>query len=298
MADKTSNSVEGTNSHQNRYLVAWGGDKRSQDALKLGEVMARTFDAKLDIVYVVQHATNGVILSAADSSYEEQVGKEARGWLKKAAKSVGKGVDVETHVAHDTSITHGILRTAQTLGTSLIVIGAGSGAGQPVATNPIVGGLLHASPVPIAMAPRNYRKVKFDSLTSLSAAIGPRPGAQQIVTEAAEGVSRVGLPLNLISLVALNEDKSVHVDGFDEAERLLAETARRVSDRVDVTTQVGQGRSLKHAVKKMKWDERTALMVGSSRLARGRTTFLGTTATRMLAALPVPMIIVPRPEGN
>ena len=28
-----------------RYLVAWGGDKRSEDALKLGAVLARTFDA-------------------------------------------------------------------------------------------------------------------------------------------------------------------------------------------------------------------------------------------------------------
>ncbi|CAM3075598.1 universal stress protein [Dermacoccus abyssi] len=240
-----------------RYLVAWGGDKRSQDALKLGSVLARTFDATLDIVYVVHHPTHTATLAIGDTSFEKGVEKEARGWLKKAAKSVDKDLNVETHVAHDTSVTQGILRTAEQLGSAMIVIGAGSGPGQPVAANPIVGGLLHASPVPVAMAPRNYRKKKFDTLSSLSAAIGPRPGAQEIVLEAAEGVARVGLPLVLISLV-----------------------------------------SLKHAVKKMDWDERTALMVGSSRLARGRTTFLGTSATRMLAALPVPMIIVPRSDAR
>lgn len=281
-----------------RYLVAWGGDKRSQDALTLGSVLARTFNAKLDIVYVVHHPTHTATLAIGEASFEQQVGKEARGWLKKAAKSVDSNVEIETHVAHDTSITQGILRTAEKLGSDMIVIGAGSGPGQPVASNPIVGGLLHASPVPVAMAPRNYRKSKFDTLTSLSAAIGPRPGAQEIVLEAAEGVARVGLPLNLISLVSLKDDKQLHVDGFDEAERVLANAAKRVGGKAEVTTTVGKGRSLRQAVKKMKWDERTALMVGSSRLARGRTTFLGTSATRMLGALPVPMIVVPRRDAH
>ena len=281
-----------------RYLVAWGGDKRSEDALKLGAVLARTFGAKLDIVYVVHHPSRTVTLTAGDLTYEQEVGKQARGWLKKAAKSVGKGVEVETHVAHDTSITQGILRTVERLGSRAVIIGAGSGAGQPVAANAIVGGLLHASPVPVAMAPRNYRKSAFETLASLSAAIGPRPGAHEVAVEAAEAVHRVGLPLQLVSLVSLSEDKSLHVDGFDEAERVLAVAARRVGDRAEVTTVIGQGRSLKRAVKKLEWDERTALLVGSSRLARGRTTFLGSAATRMLSSLPVPMIVVPRRAGN
>lgn len=294
MTDNTS-GVSAPGAH---YLVAWGGDKRSQDALKLGEVLARTFDAKLDIVYVVLHPAHSVTLTAGDMSYEQEIGKEAQGWLKKAAKSVGKGIQVETHVAHDTSITQGIIATAQRLGSDAIVIGAGSGAGQPVATNAIVGGLLHASPVPVAMAPRNYRKVKFDSLTMLSAAIGPRPGAHKVVLEAAEAVARVGIPLQLISLVSLENDKRLHIDGFDEAERVLEDAKRRVADRAEVSTVIGKGRSLKGAVKKLKWDERTALLVGSSRLAHGRTTFLGSSATRMLSALPVPMIVVPRTSNS
>ena len=78
-----------------RYLVAWGGDKRSQDALKLGSVLARTFDATLDIVYVVHHPTHTATLAIGDTSFEKGVEKEARGWLKKAAKSVVKDVNVE-----------------------------------------------------------------------------------------------------------------------------------------------------------------------------------------------------------
>lgn len=277
-----------------RYLVAWGGDRRSQDALKLGAVLARTFNAKLDIVYVVRHQTHTNIISAGDDSFEQQVEKEARAEIKKALKNVDAGIETEAHIAHDDSITQGILRTVKEIGADMIIIGAGASAGQPIAANPIVGGLLHASPVPVAMAPRNYRKSKFDTLTSLTAAVGPRKGAQIVVMEAAEGVSRVGLPLHLISLVDLSDDKNVHIDGFDEAERVLADAAARIADKAKVTTEVGQGRSLRNAVKKMDWNEQTVLMVGSSRLANEHRTFLGTAATRMLSALPVPMIVVPR----
>ena len=76
-----------------RYLVAWGGDKRSEDALKLGAVLARTFEAKLDIVYVVFQQTNGFTVTAGDRTFEQEVGREAAGWLKTAAKSVGEGVE-------------------------------------------------------------------------------------------------------------------------------------------------------------------------------------------------------------
>lgn len=276
-----------------RYLVAWGGDKRSQDALKLGEVLARTFNAKLDIVYVVFQQSTGFTVMASDMSFEQEVGKQAAGWLKKAAKTVGKDIDVETHVVYGESITQGILAAAKDLGSEAIVIGAGSGAGRPVATNAIVGGLLHSSPVAVAMAPRGYRKVKFDTLTELSAAIGPRPGAHEVATEAADAVARVGLPLNLISLVDLSADKRKGLDGKEQAEKVLAAAAERVGNRAEVATVVGKGRSLRQAVKKMDWNERTALLVGSSRLAQGRRTFLGSAATRMLTALPVPMVVVP-----
>ena len=292
------NSTDNVPASDVRYVVAWGGDKRSQDALKLGSVLARTFGAQLSIVYVVQTAT-AFTLSAGDSrSFEEEVGKEAAGWLKKAAKSVGKGVDVTTHVYYDTSVTNGILRAVDELGANLVVIGAGSGKGREWVVHPTAAGLLHASPVPVAMAPLKYRNVKFDELTSLSAAIGPREGAQLVIDESVEAVTRSALPLNLISLVAMDSDKSIHIDRFDEAEKALKRAAEKVGGRAQVTTKIGKGRNLRSAVRKMDWDERTVLLVGSSRLARNRTTFLGSSATRMLSALPVPMIVVPRGEGQ
>ena len=41
------------------------------------------------------------------------------------------------------------------------------------------------------------------------------------------------------------------------------------------------------------WEDGEVLVIGSSRLAQGRSIFLGSTANRILRALPVPMIVVP-----
>ena len=56
---------------------------------------------------------------------------------------------------------------------------------------------------------------------------------------------------------------------------------------------VAQGRDVEEAVDRLDWEDGEILLIGSSRLARSRSIFLGSTANRILRALPVPMIVVP-----
>jgi nucleotide-binding universal stress UspA family protein len=56
---------------------------------------------------------------------------------------------------------------------------------------------------------------------------------------------------------------------------------------------VAHGRSIEEAVDRLDWEDGEVLLIGSSRLAKGRSIFLGSTASRILRALPVPMIVVP-----
>ena len=44
----------------------------------------------------------------------------------------------------------------------------------------------------------------------------------------------------------------------------------------------------------LEWDDGEILIVGSSRLAQKNSMFLGSTANKVLRALPVPMVVVPR----
>ncbi len=77
-------------------------------------------------------------------------------------------------------------------------------------------------------------------------------------------------------------------------ERLAAAVKDRVFHGVPVELAVVQGRSIEDAVDHLAWEDSEVLLIGSSRLARDNSLFLGSTANRILRSLPVPMIVVPR----
>ncbi|WP_279402133.1 hypothetical protein [Arthrobacter sp. JCM 19049] len=57
---------------------------------------------------------------------------------------------------------------------------------------------------------------------------------------------------------------------------------------------MAQGKTIEAAIEQLEWDESEIVLIGSSRLAERSTIFMGTTANKMLRALPVPMVVVPR----
>lgn len=276
-----------------RYLVAWGGDARSKDALALGATLARTFRAELAVVYVVREETFGAH-TFGDVGFTEEVVRQASEGVQKHLDALADLDGVVLHVRRSGSVAEGVLDVAKEIGADLIVIGAGTGT-RTLTTNAIVTALLHASPVPVAMAPRGYRKEAPAVLTELVAAVGPRVGAGRMLEEAIRGVERVSLPLRLVSLLELGTDVDVP-DERVESVRAALERAVEEVDVDEVTTQVGQGKNLKEAIANIEWKPDSALIIGSSRLAQGKQTFIGTVASRMLAHLPIPMIVAPRGE--
>lgn len=284
---------------QARYLVAYAADRRSRDALALAGVLAQTFDAALDVVYIVHEPSTRTSHQPNTADFAAHVREQARQWLEDARDRVPAGVPVELHLRDAASVATGLFDATTELGSALIVIGSGSGSGRPLVASPVVGAVLHASPVPVAMAPRKYgigREDQRGPLEELACAVGTRPGAQQVLEEAVGAVGRVNLPLRLVSLVDLTgHDRSAGKAARRAAEEALLAAADQVGERSVVRTDVGRGKNLKQAAGRIAWNPRSALLVGSSRLAQGRQTFLGTTASRLLAHLPIPMIVVPRP---
>ena len=274
-----------------RYLVAWGGDARSKDALALGATLARTSRAELAVVYVVREETFGAH-TFGDVSFTEEVVRQASEGVQKHLDALTGLDDVVLHIRRSGSVAEGVLDAAKEIDADLIVIGAGTGT-RALSTNAIVTALLHASPVPVAMAPRGYRKDAPAELTELVAAVGPRAGAGRILEEAIRGVERVSLPLRLVSLLELGTDVDVPDERVASVRAALARAAEEV-DVDEVTPQVGQGKNLKEAISHIEWKPDSALIIGSSRLAQGKQTFIGTVASRMLAHLPIPMIVAPR----
>ena len=78
------------------------------------------------------------------------------------------------------------------------------------------------------------------------------------------------------------------------ANTVLTAAAHRLPDGHDVTVEVAHGRTIEEAIDDIDWDEGEIMIVGSSRLAEKNKLFIGSTAHKVLLALPVPMVVVPR----
>jgi len=82
--------------------------------------------------------------------------------------------------------------------------------------------------------------------------------------------------------------------GQAHAESVLESVRSALPAEIETEAVVGAGSDIEDAVSRIDWQPGEVALVGSSRLAQPRRLFLGSTAGRILRALPVPMIVVPR----
>ncbi|WP_337589200.1 universal stress protein [Arthrobacter alpinus] len=211
---------------------------------------------------------------------------------------IPEDVPAQAHIQRGESEAEALIAAAQELGAGLLVIGASStGLFKRFSIGSVASSLLHASTVPVALAPSGYSRT--EPITRLTCALGTRVGAQEVLAVALAMAKRRCLPLRLVSLVALGpgesdatvQDAQAHLNGVAQASHTLAADALETL-KPDVV--VGTGRTIEDAVDRLDWQDGELLMIGSSRLAHSKSIFLGATANRILRALPVPMIVVPR----
>ncbi|GAA1343621.1 universal stress protein [Arthrobacter roseus] len=272
-----------------RYVVGFTGTERARDAVALATSLAMTQGAKIDLVTVLNPPQDGSVAKGAKAAEES---------LKRAQDELPAGLESETHVRVADSFAEGLLETAQDLNAGLIVIGpTNAGLLRRFTVGTVATALLHASSVPVALAPRGYRH--RDKLTRLTCAVGGRTGADAVLDVAVEAAARRGLPLRLISLVALDAHGTTHpIDtvktAHEHARTLLSKAQDQLPQDHESTVTVAHGRSIEQAMDDVDWDPGELVIVGSSRLAQRRQLFIGSTANKMLRGLPVPMVVVPR----
>jgi nucleotide-binding universal stress UspA family protein len=272
-----------------RYVVGYTENDRGQDALELATSLALTQSAGIDLVTVLDWPQDG---SMAPGSARAQKA------LESARSAVPEGVEVSTHLRLADSFAQGLLEVTDDIGAGLIVIGGSSnGLLRRFTMGSVANAVLHSSGVPVALAPRGYRH--RSTFTRMTCAVGTRAGAEGVLDVAVESAARRGLPLRLISLVALDENEPTNSGeainkAHQHATSVLARAVEQLPDGHEATVMVAHGRTIEQAIDDIEWDAGEFVLVGSSRLAQHRRMFLGATANKMLRALPVPMVVVPR----
>ncbi|WAC54936.1 universal stress protein [Gordonia sp. SL306] len=280
-----------------RLLVAYLATTGGADAISVGVRLARTLGARLDVCMVVPRDRTAPLLPAAN--YDEVLVEQSEQWLTEAVDLVPTDVEVTTHVVLHDSAAQGLLDEAERLGAAALVVGgSGGGMAGSHSLGSVVNELLHASSVPVVLAPRGARHSTAVRVREITCAIGTLPGSTELLDAAVRVSADGSLPLRLVSLVGLDRsDDPSRVRATAHAQETLDKAVAALPPATSVTACVAEGTSVESAVDSLDWRDGDLIMVGSSRLAQPRRLFLGSTAAKMLRVLAVPMVVVPRHDG-
>jgi nucleotide-binding universal stress UspA family protein len=277
-----------------RYVVGYQPDERGADAVALAIAIARAQGAKLDLMLVLGENAPYVAANPEGSRInpEEQQVLTAQ---RTALGMIPRDISAEFHVRQGNSFAAVLIEAAVEFEAALIVVGAASnGLFKRYTVGSVANSLLHASPIPVALAPRGYHRL--EPIERLTAFIGERPGADAAVDVALVASRRRNVPLRFVSLVELDA-RGEHGENVNAAHRhantVLTDAAGRLPEGHEATVEVAHGRTLEEAVDGIDWLDGELVIIGSSRLAQHRRLFIGSTANKILRALPVPMVVVP-----
>ncbi|MEY8566842.1 universal stress protein [Corynebacteriaceae bacterium 7-707] len=287
-----------------RIVVGYSATSTGRDALHLGIAVARNRDAHLHLVMVAPEDDVFTAAQPFDQSYGRIRDRQLQTWLDEAATGVPDDVPCTTHLVPAQSAPEGLLEATRRLDGGLIVTGSRPGGLlRRHRLGTMASHLLHASHVPVALAPAGYEHP--GPLGHVTAMFGPRRGVTDLIGEAIITARDRGIPLRLVSLVTLDvSDRAVPADesgvtsGVLEdlqtyATTRLAEDAAELVEAGRATTHIATGRDVPSAMAELTWHDDEIVLVASSRLASHGRMFLGSTATKMLRVAPVPVIVIP-----
>ncbi|MET4058724.1 nucleotide-binding universal stress UspA family protein [Arthrobacter sp. UYP6] len=279
-----------------RYVVGYTANERGRDALNLAAALARSQDAELDLVMVDPVHSPYTAVYPPESGFRDLLEEQLEKWLTEGLARVPDDVRAAGHIRNADSDARGLIEAAADLGAGLIVVGAASnGMFKRFTVGSVANALLHAAEVPVALAPHGYSRT--GPLTRVTCAVGNRRGAEDVLETAVQTAARSGLPLRLISLVALDapsRDENAVLEAELHAMDRLARARELAAGRCQVTAVVASGRTIENAVDDLDFEDGDIMLIGSSRLAGNNRIFLGPTASKVLRSLPVPMVVVPR----
>ncbi len=285
---------------------------RSASALHLARMLARSADEDLIVAAVVPPAWP-TTAGGADAEWRGYTRDNADSALDHAAAVLGDSIAAEYLLHEAASARRGLIELAEQRDASLIVVGSG-GSGQPgrIALGAESDTLLHASPVPVAIAPRGYRTdpdARVDRVTAAYRGTGASTG---LVLGAAAVAGRVGAELRVASFAVVPRDSGTSGAGLDaelpiadtwaaDIERHATAVVRQVTELPDAPAvsgvAVGIGDTWESAIEEIGWESGEVLVVGSSTLGPIARVFLGSHAAKIVRHAPVPVVVVPHGVG-
>ncbi|KQR37196.1 MULTISPECIES: universal stress protein [Microbacterium] len=285
-------------------VVGYTATDAGADAAALGARLARSLGAVLHLVIVLPSEGTRSAAVPPERAYEDHIRRQAKEWLEDAVVRLPQELTRTGHVRFGESFAEGLIAAGEEFDARVIVVGTANGSifGRH-RLGSVASELLHSSTIPVALAPAGTASEDDHVLPRVTVAIGTRPGADNLLDEAAAVATESRVGLRLVSLVPFDvppglDTGAIRVVGDQHAHDVLARAKGLLPEELHAEVEEAPGDTVEDAVSNLSWLPGEVVLVGSSRLAQPRRLFLGSTAAKMLHELPVPMIVVPRTRAE
>jgi len=286
-----------------KYVVAYSSDSGGRAAIALARLFAGAPDVSLVVSTITPAGWGYPSPARVDQEYIDFVNTYAAETLEEARQALSNVTDAEYVARSARSTTEGILKLAADLDAGLVILGsAREGPIGRFTLGSVTDSLLHAAPVPVALAPRGYRPPKGATLQRISCCYVGSTSAPTL-DAAATLALRHGVPLRLVtfavhdrqmypSRVGLRSEALVEAEWRMEAEAAQRSALAELPEGLTTTAELAEGSRWEDALDAVQWDDGEILVIGSSRLGLGRI-FLGTNANKIVRSSPVPTVLAP-----
>jgi len=289
------------NSFDGPLVIGYDGAPGGADALALGLSWARQLDVHA-LVVTVYPGPAPIGAGRVDAEWVADRRREAERLLEQA-RTTSPATSVEFRAIGSGSVSHGLHDAAEELGASLIVFGSET---EPRLVSTSTGErVIAGAPCPVAMPPRGWSERPSQDLGRILVAFVPTPDGREALRIAATFARRIGARLHVVTVVAGPAEVMSYRIGED-VDRMYVSTAKETFEQsieqaiselaLDVKAS-GEVIVEDHPVEtlaSMANSSFDALFIGSRGYGPIRRVLLGGVASRLVRALDIPAVIVPR----
>jgi nucleotide-binding universal stress UspA family protein len=296
-------------------VVGYRAGNVGLSGLHLAVRVARTLSTSLTVATIVPKPWLTPSLARVDAEYEQWADHLAADSAKEAERflrDLSDGIEVTYIQRAHRSVSGGLIEVVEESGAEVVVLGSlpsgGRGLGAPPAGAGVVIGttadwLLHASPVPVAISPREYSSYT-GRLTRLTCAYSATADSIDVVSRCSETAERFGLPMRVITFAVRGKTMyppEVGLDAEDSIVGAWASQAREILGSLktegivskEVVLEVVTGRTWEEALRKTDWEDGEILALGTRPRGEIRRVFLGSRSSKIIRESPVPVLVLP-----
>lgn len=289
-------------------VVGYQPHKGGRGSLDLGLQLAHALDEPLAVVTVVPRQWSTPSLARVDAeytAYAEELGQRAEAQAREYLAASTVDLPLSYRPVTGRSIGSALLRSADDLAASVLVLGSSTdGQVGRVVVGSTADKLLHSSPIPVAISPRDFRSTAADGVTRLTCAFSDSEHSAAVVARAYRLSERIGASFRVASFGVRGHTMYPPLGGISAEDSVLdswTDQARRaqqglVSDGVvpeAVVRVIATGSGWGDSVAGVDWTPNELLTIGSSEIGALARVFLGSRATKLIRHAPVPVLVLP-----